>query len=124
MVVHAKISGWLLVITGVLHVGTGIVSEGSVLAGMIRDGLWLSAIGSPERQFAAWFTFAGLGFMLMGLLCLDRERPLSATFGWALALVAVLGAVLFGGSGFTLLLPQAVYIFVIAYRRRPAARID
>lgn len=113
---HARISGWLLIVTGLLHFGTGLAAGWTEFVGMAREGLWLEAMSTPERRFATWFTLASGAFLLPGVLALSSERPLPASFGWALLVFSVFGGVLFGPSGFLLVVPQAIYILVVAGR--------
>ncbi len=102
--------------TGFLHVVTGVLGQKDVLAAMLDDGLWESARAGTERQFASWFIATGVCFVLTGLAALDRERPLSAAFGWTLAFFGIVGCIVFGGSGFVLIVPQAIYVLVVQYR--------
>lgn len=119
---HARISGWLLVATGLLYFATGLTAGWAEFSGMANDGFWLSAMASPERRFATWFTLAGFAFLLPGILALKSEHVLPAYFGWTLLALGCVGTVLFGLSGFVLIIPQAAYILVVATRRARNSR--
>ncbi len=110
---HARISGWLLVATGVLHTVLGLVRGRADLVAMLNEGLWRTALVSGERQQVVWFLMAGGMFLLSGLLALKFDRELPRSFGWMLAFIAVLGALVFGPSGFFLVIPQAIYILMV-----------
>lgn len=113
---HARISGYLLLVTGFLHTLIGVVAGYPYLAAMAEDGIISTVSASPEREAAFWFLVAGFGFLLSGLLALGYDRPLPASFGWVLLVLSVVGALLLGPSGFLLVIPQAVYILVVSRR--------
>jgi hypothetical protein len=114
---HARISGYLLLVTGILHTLIGLVDGYPQLVAMAQDGFINTATSSPEREAIFWFLVCGLALMLAGLLALGYKRSLPAPFGWGLLLLSVVGALLLGPSGFYLVIPQAIYILVVAYRR-------
>jgi Family of unknown function (DUF6463) len=113
---HARISGYLLLLTGFLHTLIGLVDGYPQLLEMARDGFINTATASFERQVIFWFLVCGIALFLAGLLALGYDRPLPASFGWSLLLLSVIGALVLGLSGFYLLIPQAIYILVVAYR--------
>lgn len=113
---HARISGYLLLVTGLLHTLNGVVGGYSYLNAMARDGLIGTVSASPEREALFWFLIAGVALFLMGLLALGYDRPLPASFGWGLLVLSVLGAFMLGPSGFLLIIPQALYILVVSQR--------
>lgn len=121
---HARISGYLLFLTGLLHILIGVVDGYPYLAAMVEDGVVYTVTASLEREAIFWFLVAGVGFVLAGLLALGYERPLPASFGWGLLSLAVVGALMLGPSGFLLVIPQAVYILVAAYRRAPQQAVS
>lgn len=112
MVNHARISAYLLLVTGALHTLTGLVDGYPQLAAMARDGFIKTVAVSPVREAVFWFLVTGVALMLTGLLALGFERPLPAPFGWGLLVLSVIGTVVLGPSGFLLIIPQAVYILV------------
>jgi hypothetical protein len=113
---HAHISGYLLLLTGFLHTLIGLVDGYPQLVVMVQDGFINTATASPEREAIFWFLVCGLALMLAGLLALGYDRSLPASFGWGLLLLSVIGALVLGPSGFYLVIPQAIYILVVAYR--------
>jgi predicted benzoate:H+ symporter BenE len=113
---HARISGYLLLVTGFLHTLIGLVDGYPQLTEMARAGLVNSATTSPEREAIFWFLVCGVVLFLTGLLALGYDRPLPASFGWGLLALSIVGTLLLGPSGFLLVIPQALYVLVIAYR--------
>lgn len=113
---HARISGYLLLVTGLLHTLIGVVDGYPYLAAMVEDGFVNTVTASLERGVIFWFLVAGVGLILSGLLALGYERPLPASFGWGLLALAVVGALMLGPSGFLLAIPQALYVLIVAYR--------
>ena len=112
---HARFSGYLLLGTGLLHTLSGVSSGLSYLRAMLAAGLVNTVPGSRDRGAVFWFLVAGTG--LAALLALGYERPLAASFGWGLLALSVVGAIMLGLSGFLLVIPQALYVLIIAYRR-------
>jgi Family of unknown function (DUF6463) len=112
---HARISGYLLLVTGILHTLIGLVDGYPQLLAMAQDGFINTATASPEREAIFWFLVCGLALVLVGLLALGYDRPLPASFGWGLLLLSLAGAFMLGPSGFFLVIPQAIYILVVAY---------
>lgn len=115
---HAQISGFLLVTTGCLHTLIGVLDGNPLLAAMLGEGLVGTVTASLERQLLFWFLVSGAALILMGLLALGYDRALPASFGWGLLLLSVVGSLVLGPSGFLLIIPQAIYVLVVAYRRK------
>jgi hypothetical protein len=113
---HARISGYLLLVTGFLHSLIGIIDGYPQLLAIVQAGFVNTVTVSPEREAIFWFLVTGVALFLSGLLALGYDRPLPISFGWGLLAVSVIGALLLGPSGFLLVIPQAVYILVVAYR--------
>jgi hypothetical protein len=113
---HARISGYLILITGVLHILLALVEGYPQFIEMARDGLINTVTVSSEREVAFWFLVTGVGFFLTGLLALGYERPLPASFGWGLLGLSLVATFLIPFSGFPLLVPQALYILVMSRR--------
>lgn len=85
---------------------------------MLREGSIGAAAASVERQMLIWFLVSGLALILLGMLALGYQKILPVSFGWGLLLLSVVGVLALGPSGFLLIVPQAVYILVVAYRRK------
>lgn len=111
---HARLSGWLLIITGLLHTASGLVSGYPYLISIVQAGVVNAVAPSLERAYLVWFLVAGVGLILSGLLALGYDRPLPASVGWGLLGLSVVGVLLMPTSGFWLLIPQAVYILLVA----------
>lgn len=75
---HARISAYLLLVTGTFHTLIGLVDGYPQFAVMARDGLFDTVTASPEREAIFWFLIAGFGFLVSGLLALGYKRLLSA----------------------------------------------
>lgn len=123
---HARISAYLLLVTGSLHTLIGVVYGYPQLVAMASEGLLNTVTVSPEREAIFWFLVTGVSLILTGLLALGYERPLPASFGWGLLVLSVVGTVVLGPSGFLLMIPQAIYSLVVSrravYRRASATQ--
>ena len=115
----ARLSGYLLIITGSLHTLFGLVSGYPWLGEMVRDGVIGAADASTERQYLVWFLTSGVGLILMGVLALGYREALSGGFGWGLLALSLVGVILLPTSGFWLLIPQALFVLVTASRTVP-----
>lgn len=115
----ARLSGYLLIVTGSLHTLFGLVSGYPWLDEMVQEGVVGTAGASTERQYLVWFLVAGVGLILMGVLALGYREALPAGFGWGLLALSVLGVLLLPTSGFWLLIPQALFALATAYRTVP-----
>lgn len=113
---HARISAYLLLITGVLHILLALYEDYPQFTAMARDGLVNTVLVSPEREVAFWYLVTGVGFVLTSLLAFGYERPLPASLGWGLLVFSVIGTVLIPLSGFVLLILQAIYILAVSNR--------
>lgn len=114
---HARISGYLLLLTGLLHTLIGLVDGYPQLVAMAQEGFINTATVSLEREAIFWFLVCGIALFLAGLLALGYDCPLPASFGWGLLLLSLAGALVLGPSGFYLVIPQALYILAVAYPR-------
>jgi low temperature requirement protein LtrA len=112
---HARISGYLLLLTGLLHTLISLVEGYPQLLAMAQDGFINTVTLSPEREAIFWLLVCGIALFLAGLLALGYDRSLPASFGWGLLLLSLTGALILGPSGFYLVTPQAIYILVVAY---------
>ena len=113
---HARISAYLLLVTGSLHTLIGVVDGFPQLVAVASEGLLNTVTVSPEREAIFWFLVTGVSLILTGLLALGYERPLPASFGWGLLVLSVVGTIVLGPSGFLLVIPQAVYILIVSRR--------
>lgn len=116
-----RLCGPLLVATGVIHAGFGLVvgwdSVTDILAGGVDGAAEVS--GSSETWF--WFLVAGLPMLLAGQLVsrlYTRTGEVPAFLGWYLLLFAAL-VYFMPASGFWIFLPQAALAF---YASRTGAR--
>lgn len=118
MTKQTKISGWLLIMTGIIHNSLGVVFGHSTLAEIGRAGFF-NAVHPPlwQREAIFWFLAAGFAMMMWGMLILALER-VPSSFGWSLFAFTVVGVCVMPVSGFWLVLPQAVYML----RHRPVAK--
>lgn len=117
---HARFSGILLIVTGCLHTLIGLIDGYPLLGDMLQEGVVGTATASVERQMLFWFLVTGFVIILTGVLALGYTVALPASFGWGLLLLSVVGALVLGPSGFLLIIPQAVYMLIVAHRRRVA----
>ncbi len=113
----ARISGGLLLATGALHTLIGVAAGAELFRAMLAEGVLRTVTGS-EREAAFWFTVTGVSLLLTGGLAVGYGRSLPAGFGWGLLGLSVTGALFLGGSGFVLVLPQALYILLSARSNR------
>lgn len=118
----SKRSGQLLMTIGIIHATFAIIRFSVPLSGIVADGAWNTTGDNDERGFATWFLYAGIGFILIGLLTNHMERrsmPLPAALGWILLGWAALGVIVSPASGFWLLfVPSALIILQTQPTRR------
>lgn len=111
--------GIVIVATGVLHLGFGLVSFAPPLNGIVQAGVLDSLDGRVDRQAALWY-FVGGGFLLTAGLAVRwlarHVGRLPAALGWGLALIAAAGAAVAPRSGFWLVLVEGVALIVAARR--------
>ena len=122
-----KISGYLLLILGFLHVALGVVSGWPQVKAIFAYGIW-NALGQQSQaacinnlvcmQLNAiwWFISVGLMIIVFGALCIWIERTLQrsipAFIGWLLFIISALSAVIIPASGFWLVMAIAVYMII------------
>ncbi|WP_246021793.1 DUF6463 family protein [Paenibacillus zeisoli] len=104
--------GVLIMLTGLLHTGVGLILFTKYLLPILSEGVWNTVQeGQWERGTSFWFMMFGLLFIMLGYITdwLVRKRGISppAAFGWMLFALCVLGVVIMPVSGFWLGLPQA-----------------
>lgn len=115
-------TGLTMLLTGVLHVTTGLIAFGPLFGAMLASGLINSAREPAEHRLAFWFTFVGLLMGLTGYL-MDwvvrrKGMVLPRGFGYLLTGLCLVGVVLIPASGFWLVLLQGIYLII--YRRQRA----
>ncbi len=107
----SRISGYLLIGTGVIHNLVGLILGYSVLVTIGKAGIVNSVDGHFDRMAVFWFLFSGFGIMMCGDL-LMRMKTTPPTFAWSLLTLSLLGVVMIPISGFWIVIPQAVYMLV------------
>jgi hypothetical protein len=110
-----KYSGIFLIATGILHTIVAIVLGWEAFVEIIRNGL-LTNITSRDctHEFALWFLILGVFIILFGQVLdfyIKREqKPAPLFFGYSLLVFTIFGCIVEPGSGFWLILPQALII--------------
>ncbi len=120
-----RLSGPLLMATGVLDLLYVLVFHSRQLAAIAQDGFFDAVELSPpqfDREIAFWHLMFGSMFVVLGALvhwAQARTGTLPAFLGWSVLALGMAGVILMPLSGFWLLLPQAVLILAVA-RQRPS----
>lgn len=116
-----KISGYLLIITSILHFIGGFVFFPEPLAEIAQAGWWNAVSPDPfnlnyEREAAFWFMMISPLLFLIGMLCCwiqEQQIKIPAFVGWSLLVVTIIGIAIMPVSGFwLLLLPSGIILFV------------
>jgi hypothetical protein len=121
-----RLSGPLLLATGVLDLLYVLVFHSRQLAAIAGDGFFGAVELDPSqlgRETAFWhLTFGAMVVILGGLVHWTQSRTgtLPAFLGWSLLALGLFGAILVPVSGFWLVLPQAVMMLVVARREATA----
>ncbi len=119
-----RLSGPLLMATGVLDLLYVLVFHSRQLAAIAQDGFFDAVELNPaqfDRETAFWHMMFGVMFVVLGALVhwtQARTGTLPAFLGWALLALGMAGVILMPASGFWLVLPQAVLMLVVARRGR------
>ncbi len=117
-----RLSGPLLMATGVLDLLYVFVFHSGQLAAIAQDGFFDAVETNPalfDREVAFWHVAFGMTVLILGGLvhwAQARTGTLPAFLGWSLLAFGVVGAILVPVSGFWLVLPQAVLMLVVARR--------
>ncbi len=120
-----RLSGPLLMATGVLDLLYVLVFHFRQLAAIAQDGFFDAVELHPaqlDRETAFWHLTFGTTVLILGALAhwaQARTGSLPASLGWsllALGALGAVGAVLMPVSGFWVVLPQAVLVLVVARR--------
>ncbi len=123
-----RLSGPLLLATGVLDLLYVLVFHSRQLAAIAGDGFFGAVELDPsrlDREVAFWhLTFGAMVVILGGLVHWTQSRTgiLPAFLGWSLLALGLFGAILVPVSGFWLILPQAVMMLVVV-RREATAKV-
>lgn len=113
-----RISGLILIAIGAVHLAAIALFYRRPFIDIVAEGGFDAvdpASSGPmfDREAAYWYLFAGLGFVLLGVLVTWVERHLGAppaVLGWLLLGVGALGVFLVPVSGFWLFAVPAVLI--------------
>ncbi|MDR3080423.1 MAG: DUF6463 family protein [Streptomyces sp.] len=109
--------GWLLIATGILHLGYGSAVYWSDLTDVVSSGLG-GAGGDADRERFFWFMLAGPTMLMMGAWARReylQHGVLPRILAWYLLFLGSL-VLLMPDSGFWLFLPQAALAFCAARR--------
>lgn len=86
-----KLSGWFMMVTGILHTALAIFHHHAMYRVMIKNGISNSGTSSFETQYAFWYCMVGLALILFGQLMRyyiqDTKQPLPLGLGLSLLLV-------------------------------------
>ena len=119
-----RLSGPLLMATGVLDLLYVLVFHSRQLAAIAQDGFFDAVELNPaqfDQETAFWHMMFGLMFVVLGALvhwAQARTGTLPAFLGWSVLALGMAGVILMPLSGFWLLLPQAVLIFAVTRQGR------
>ncbi len=117
-----RLSGPLLMATGVLDLLYVLVFHSRQLAAIAGDGFFDAVELDPaqfDRETAFWHLTFGTTVLILGALvhwAQARTGSLPAFLGWSLLAFGVAGVILIPVSGFWAVLPQAVLMLVVARR--------
>ncbi len=107
------IGKWIMTVA-TLHSIFGLWKYSSQFKDMISQGFWASA-NTAEHKLAVWFVLFGIAFFVLGQYIHQREsaseNPL-ITSAILLLLVVTSGVILIPVSGFWLLLPPVITLFI------------
>ena len=123
-----RMSGPLLVATGVLDILYVLVSYSRQFAAIFQEGLVDAVEVVPaqlDRETAFWHLMFGATFVVLGgLVCWTQSRTgtLPAFLGWSLLALGLFGAILVPVSGFWLVLLLALLVLVAARRGATAEK--
>ena len=116
--------GQLVMGTGAVHTLLGVLLFRKTLLAIHR-ARYLNTIGrDPERHAALWFLTTGALLVVLGQLARSMQEQtgeVPRSLGWGLLAIAVPGVVLLPGSGFWLVVGQAL-LMLFGARTKPDAR--
>jgi uncharacterized membrane protein len=124
-----RVSGPLLMATGVLDLLYVLVFHSRQLAAIAQDGFFdVVELNPPQfdRETAFWHMIFGVTLLMLGGLTYWAQAQtgtLPAFLGWSVLVLGVTGVILMPLSGFWLLFPQAVLILAVARQGRFRAAV-
>jgi hypothetical protein len=106
--------GNFIMITGVLHLITGVVISWDAVIEIFHSGIVNTVDETPERFGFFWFEISGLLVLLIGSFLqhyLDEyQKPIPKLYGYYLLIIAIIGCVLEPLSGFYVYVPISLLI--------------
>ena len=123
-----KLSGYLLIITSILHFIGGFVFFPEPLTEIAQAGWWNAFSPDPfnlnyEREAAFWFMMISPLLFILGMLCCwiqEQKLIMPAFVGWILLAVTIVGIVIMPVSGIWLLFPPSAIILFVARQNKDA----
>ena len=111
--------GKFFMATGILHILVGVMVFSAPLGDIMRDGIFIDAIGVEdyERATAFWFTLTGVFIFITGGLTqwiYDNTNTLPTFLGYSVVAIGVIGGLMIPVSGFWLVIPQGIMMLMIA----------
>ena len=121
-----KLSGYLLIITSILHFIGGFVFFPAPLVEIAQAGWWNAVSPDPfnlnyEREAAFWFMMISPLLFILGMLCCwmqEQQIKIPAFVGWILLALTIIGVVILPVSGIWLLLPPSAIILFVSMRNK------
>lgn len=104
-----RYSGYLLMLTAVLHMLLGLLLFWQPLRAMLQAGLFNSIAAEASRGMAFWFLLFGMLLFLVGQSMqwsLAQCGRVPRSVSWGLLGIALVGCVVMPVSGFWLVIPQ------------------
>ena len=109
------IGRWLIAVSAA-HTLFAIFVFHSTLSSIIERGVFNTIGNDPMTGAVVWFVLFGVVLFICGLAVSALEKsspnPLPTSLGWSLLALSILGVVLMPASGFWLVLPPALAIFL------------
>jgi len=103
--------GRSIVAIGLLHTVFGLVGFRNILAMLLREGIFNTVNGQPDREMAFWFIFFGFLLIVFGALidwCESKGIKLPLFLGWGLLTITIIGVMLMPVSGFWLVIVPSI----------------
>ncbi len=103
--------GRSIVAIGLLHTVFGLVGFRNILAMLLREGIFNTVNGQPDREMAFWFIFFGFLLIVFGALidwCESKGIKLPLFLGWGLLTITIIGVMLMPVSGFWLVIIPSI----------------
>lgn len=114
--------GPLLVATGVIHLGYGVVVGWDSVVDLFTAGIGSADSGSATRESWFWFLVAGFPMLLVGQLVTRYHARTNEVPGFLCWYLVVFAALVWfiPASGFWIFWPQAALAFYVARTGRSA----